>query len=459
MSNIYYDDKERTANALEKLAGFTPIPTIHRQTDKRIADAVEKIAESGIPSGGSVTTPDWNVNDPTSPAYIKNRPFYEGDTTYEEYMPEMTAFTSAQIPGIDPPSPSDGYRLVVNGVGYETEILDDGNNVDYAFIGTSSDRAFFIFINYRSGEIANLISTLLPKIYKNGELILDYNVDIVESSTVHFDENPFIVGEIYTIKLGDKEYNTACKNEHNAFVFDIPGILMVVIQFDGQNEYYIRAMDYVKTKIIGESGEIILDEAYRPLSYFINDAVTNPSDGETYYVFINDIRYVTTATVNNEYGTIDFIDENTNHSILFFGTEAEEIVYYEFTLLPTVKIDRAIKSVYKIDQKYIPITDRVVIPLDNTSTAMTIQETYGKIKEYMTSGISVDLVCTSYVGKSFTYAQRFMICSIETDNSTGGGKIRIIGTDPDSSNLNVGVYQLEAPGAGFQPTVSKSVNS
>ena len=49
---MIYDDKTRTAEALEKIAGIKNETNIHYQSDKRIAMAVEKIAESGIPSGG-----------------------------------------------------------------------------------------------------------------------------------------------------------------------------------------------------------------------------------------------------------------------------------------------------------------------------------------------------------------------------------------------------------------------
>ena len=48
-----YDDKKRTAEALEKLAGIQNNTNIHYQDDKRIAMALEKLAETGIPSGES----------------------------------------------------------------------------------------------------------------------------------------------------------------------------------------------------------------------------------------------------------------------------------------------------------------------------------------------------------------------------------------------------------------------
>lgn len=47
MTNIY-DDKLRTAEALEKIAGITNTTNIHYDVDKRIAMATEKLAESGM---------------------------------------------------------------------------------------------------------------------------------------------------------------------------------------------------------------------------------------------------------------------------------------------------------------------------------------------------------------------------------------------------------------------------
>lgn len=130
MSNIYYDDKERTANALEKLAGFTPIPTIHRQTDKRIADAVEKIAESGIPSGGGsdgdsvvLIQADWDELDSNSPAYIQNKPF--GIKGREVVFPETIFTVTSENQGafnFDEPhfgvSATDDYIITLNGEEY-----------------------------------------------------------------------------------------------------------------------------------------------------------------------------------------------------------------------------------------------------------------------------------------------------------------------------------------------------
>lgn len=46
-------------------------------------------AVNDIPNQGSVQ-PDWNINDETDPAYIKNRPFYAGDSVLTELLPEMT---------------------------------------------------------------------------------------------------------------------------------------------------------------------------------------------------------------------------------------------------------------------------------------------------------------------------------------------------------------------------------
>lgn len=53
---IIYDDKERMVNALEKMAAVSTNSNIHKQSDKRIADALEVIAENGIGSSEEYAT-------------------------------------------------------------------------------------------------------------------------------------------------------------------------------------------------------------------------------------------------------------------------------------------------------------------------------------------------------------------------------------------------------------------
>lgn len=60
--------------------------------DGLTVDTVTRTVSAG---GGNVTTPDWNQNDETAADYIKNRPFYTGDTVETVLVEESTvSFTN-----------------------------------------------------------------------------------------------------------------------------------------------------------------------------------------------------------------------------------------------------------------------------------------------------------------------------------------------------------------------------
>lgn len=58
------------------------------------AVSAERKADALVPRvellEANISQPDWNVNDKTDPAYIKNRPFYAGDPVLTELLPETT---------------------------------------------------------------------------------------------------------------------------------------------------------------------------------------------------------------------------------------------------------------------------------------------------------------------------------------------------------------------------------
>ncbi len=61
--------------------------------DGLTVDPVTRTVSTG---GGDVTTPDWNQNDATASDYIKNRPFYTGDSVQTVLVEESTvSFTNA----------------------------------------------------------------------------------------------------------------------------------------------------------------------------------------------------------------------------------------------------------------------------------------------------------------------------------------------------------------------------
>lgn len=155
----FWDDKKRTADALEEIAGIEKNTTnIRYDDDKRIARAVEKIQkEGGIPSGGG-SQADWNENDSTSPAYILNKPFgipteeviLENGTVNITYDDDYEEYVVSSISIETPLMAGETYIFTIDGVDYTSTGIARENIGDIAFenvigVGTS--------IKYDEGRI------------------------------------------------------------------------------------------------------------------------------------------------------------------------------------------------------------------------------------------------------------------------------------------------------------------
>ena len=89
--------------------------------------------------------PDWNENGETSPAFVKNRPFYTGESVFTEIVPEQTYTLSSagrftryvDSSGTYPYSLEVGknYTVVYNGTTYE---LTSNTLGDLAYVGDDS---------------------------------------------------------------------------------------------------------------------------------------------------------------------------------------------------------------------------------------------------------------------------------------------------------------------------------
>lgn len=92
--------------------------------DGLTVDPVTRTVSAG---GGDVTTPDWNQNDATASDYIKNRPFYTGDTVETVLVEENTvSFTNpsasiyyGSIPTTIELIAGDTYKVSWDGATYE----------------------------------------------------------------------------------------------------------------------------------------------------------------------------------------------------------------------------------------------------------------------------------------------------------------------------------------------------
>lgn len=192
----FWDDKKRTADALEEIAGIEKNATnIRYDDDKRIARAVEKIQkEGGIPSGGGAggSQADWNENDSTSPAYILNKPFgipteevilengtvrVTWDDDYEEWDVSSISTDIAITVG-------EYYIFTIDGVDYITVATKDG---------TSGVR----FENVRNGVVEyyslNLIFHCFDDVHEAGT----HTVKIRHISHTKIDANMYVSDRNY----------------------------------------------------------------------------------------------------------------------------------------------------------------------------------------------------------------------------------------------------------------------
>ena len=94
------------------------------------SDRTEALAPRVEALETNISQADWNVNDETDPAYIKNRPFYMGDPVLTEIFPETTVqfdvengFGTATLSENFSHKPTEGELCVVNwdGVDYRSQ--------------------------------------------------------------------------------------------------------------------------------------------------------------------------------------------------------------------------------------------------------------------------------------------------------------------------------------------------
>ena len=115
-------------------------------------------------SGGGVQ-PDWNQNDDTQPDYVKNRPFYTGDTAETVFVEESTvSFTDSGYGGVyagqleltASAAIGDTYKVSWDGTTYECAGVDsDGDlaigNLSITGAGSDTGEPFIMIVNNGRG--------------------------------------------------------------------------------------------------------------------------------------------------------------------------------------------------------------------------------------------------------------------------------------------------------------------
>ena len=205
-----------------------------------------------MPSGGGVQ-PDWNQNNSTAADYVKNRPFYTGDTVETVFVEESTVSFAPEEDGVYlgelqstfVPTVGETYKVSWDGTTYESTCVNFNRfqvigNLSIAGAGSDTGEPFLANVSH--GEIIGIatadtsashtfsISGFVTEVVKiDPKYIRDmyYTADpvetvFVEESTATFAENnglyvarfPSIfeatVGEAYKVSWDGTVYECTC---------------------------------------------------------------------------------------------------------------------------------------------------------------------------------------------------------------------------------------------------------
>ena len=205
-----------------------------------------------MPSGGGVQ-PDWNQNDETQPDYVKNRPFYTGDTVETVFVEESTVSFAPEEDGVYfgelqstfVPTVGETYKVSWDGTTYESTCVNFNRFQvigNLSIMGVGSDTGEPFLANISHGEIIEIatadtsashtfsISGFVTEVVKiDPKYIRDmyYTADhvetvFVEESTATFAENNGLyvarfpstfeatVGEAYKVSWDGTVYECTC---------------------------------------------------------------------------------------------------------------------------------------------------------------------------------------------------------------------------------------------------------
>ena len=133
--------------------------------EDKIIDYVAQTPENTNPAvlntllGDLNKQPDWNQNDETAPDYVKNRPFYTGDSVETALVEESTAsfierngLYIAEFLSTFEATVGETYKVTWDGAAYECVCVDFENslfigNLSIAGAGSDTGEPFLMGIN------------------------------------------------------------------------------------------------------------------------------------------------------------------------------------------------------------------------------------------------------------------------------------------------------------------------
>ena len=173
--------------------------------------------------GGGGVQPDWNQNDSTAEDYVKNRPFYTGDTVETVFVEESTvefvknnSLYEAEFPTTFEATVGDTYKVSWDGTAYECtcadfrgnplignlSIIDLGSDTGEPFLmRVSNGDRIFIYTTDTSDSHTFSISSIVEELVKINEKYLPDNAakksDVEVVQTVA-NSNKEMLSEMFT---------------------------------------------------------------------------------------------------------------------------------------------------------------------------------------------------------------------------------------------------------------------
>lgn len=128
------------------------------------SDILEKFKKEILEEAGEKSIqPDWNQNDETHPNYVKNRPFYTGDTVETVFVEETTVSFApvdvvymGQLESTFVPTVGETYKVSWDGTAYENTCVNFNNlqvigNLSIMGIGSDTGEPFLISVGNGKG--------------------------------------------------------------------------------------------------------------------------------------------------------------------------------------------------------------------------------------------------------------------------------------------------------------------
>lgn len=235
----------------------------------RIDDDTLKLKDDGtLYAAGGGVQPDWNQNDSTALDYIKNRPFYIGDTVETVFVQETTVLFSGSgmysgtIQSTFKPKLGNTYKVSWDGTIYEsvcTPAYDDFLIGNTSIVGTGTDTGEPFIMMIPQNEDTITIGT--KDTAESHTISISESYQLIEKIPAKFiDKNTsgYIVvheSETMTVQEAESYYNTIMAKQIAFIVWGFLHIKMITVSGSTPNKTLNLALENEEFYSIKENDE------------------------------------------------------------------------------------------------------------------------------------------------------------------------------------------------------------